>query len=271
MKPEIAGALKLLGKIPSTAPPTIVFCDRSYGDILANWIGWAKAAGVTNIVVFALDKATQSLAGRCGVLAVPLAQVGSLQDLWVTRGQIFGAMAAEGIDFVHSDADAVWLRSPIDEMFGLGADLAFSQGTIWPHDVVDQWGFVLCCGLFCARASPATAKYFEAVVSRMTTERDDQIAVNRALVEYGLAWDTPATGDARVWQGKTFRIFDEPAMGRSGALRVSLLPHRRFPRLPEISTDTVVAHPLSPKSADGTARELRRLGLWRLSAGESHS
>jgi Nucleotide-diphospho-sugar transferase len=268
MKPEIAAALKILSRLPHTPPLTIVFCDRYYTDILANWIEWAGAAGVSNLVVFALDDATRMLASRHGILSIPLARVGSHQELWIKRAEIFAAIAAEGIDFVHSDADAVWLGSPVKEMFDLGTDLVFSPGTIWPHDVVDQWGFVLCCGLFSVRASSATAAFFETVVSRMATERDDQVAVNRALVSDGAVWEAPENCEARFWDGRSFRVFDRPVRGQCGALRVSLLPHQRFPRLPEISANTVVAHPLSPKSGEGTAQELRRLGLWRLPPGD---
>jgi Nucleotide-diphospho-sugar transferase len=267
IRPEIAAAVRILGALPAAPPPTLIFCDRSYTEILANWIEWARTAGGSNLVVFALDGVTQAFANRCGVVSIPLARIGSQHELWIRRAEIFAATAAEGIDFVHSDADAVWLRSPIEEMFALGTDLVFSQGTIWPPDVVDRWGFVVCCGLFCVRASPATAAFFESVVATMATEHDDQSAVNRMLVSDGLIWEVPESGDTRFLQGRSFHVFDRPVRGQCGTLSVSLLPHHRFPRLPEISADTVVAHPLSPKSAEGTAQELRRLGLWRLPPG----
>ena len=58
---------------------------------------------------------------------------------------MFYHLIACGIDFVHSDADAVWLRDPIPEYFGPGetADLVASQGTRHPPDVFGRWGFVL--------------------------------------------------------------------------------------------------------------------------------
>ena len=55
------------------------------------------------------------------------------------------------IDFVHSDADAVWLKNPLISFGKTAFDLLASQGTIWPLDVFEQWRFVLCCGFLGSR------------------------------------------------------------------------------------------------------------------------
>src|SRR5215472_8088345 len=72
-------------------------------------------------------------------------------------------------------------------------DMVFSQGTYHPEQTFAAWGFVLCCGLFSVRASPATTNFFAAVRARAQAELDDQAAVNLLLVESGLTW---------LWKGE---------------------------------------------------------------------
>ncbi len=263
MSPEIVAAVERISKLPRSRPPVIVFSNRAYAPILANWLVHAKAAGAENIVVVALDRQTAAGISPDDALCISLLPIASRGELWLRRTELLAGLVGAGIDFVHSDADAVWLRSPVDEIFCLGTDLIFSTGTIWPPDVVASWGFVLCCGLFGVRAGRATADLFAEMLDRVRLVQDDQIAVNRLLAEKGTIWNAEGPSESRQWKGREFRIFDRPITGRCNGLSISLLPHRRFPRLPEIATDTVVAHPLSSQSAGDTIRELRRLGLWR--------
>jgi hypothetical protein len=263
LTPDVAAAVEALSTQPAS-PLVIVFSDEAYLPILANWIEHAKDMDPANIVVVALDRATEEAMATLKIGFVRLLPVASHNQLWIRRAELFAGMAAAGIDFIHSDADAIWLRSPIAEILNLGTDLVFSTGTIWPHNVAEEWGFVLCCGLFGVRAGPSTTAFFAKVLERIRSERDDQIAVNRELLSKGIVWRYGGVGEARVCQDRSFRVFRDPVIGHCEGLDVAVLPHRRYPRLPEISEDTVVAHPLSPQTASGTIRELRRLGLWRM-------
>jgi hypothetical protein len=266
MNSEIAGIVERVLRLPRGAPPAIVFSNAAYAEVLANWIEHAEALRIGNIVVVALDAETARVAAARDVISAPLSKITSHEQLWARRAELFGALAAAGIDFIHSDADAVWLRSPIDEIFGLDVDVAFSEGTIWPYDVLEHWGVVLCCGLFGVRAGPRAAAFFAAVIERMRIDRDDQAAVNRTLLDKGIAWCMDEPCEFRIWQKRQFRIFRQPLIGSCADLRVALLPHYQFPRLPEVSAETIVAHPLSPQEGAPTVRELQRLGLWRLPA-----
>jgi hypothetical protein len=113
------------------------------------------------------------------------------------------------------------------------------------------------------RAGPLAAGFFSAVAERMPVDRDDQAAVNRTLLRKGIAWRKEGPQETRTWKEQPFQVFQRPLVGRCGDLSIALLPHRQFPRLPEVSAETIVAHPVSPKQAGSTIRELQRLGLWR--------
>jgi hypothetical protein len=245
-------------------PVVLVFSDLTYLSVLENWLAHAKSLAIDRIVIVALGQETREALTGQGVPVVVLPSVASLRDLWILRAELFAALAEHGVDFIHSDADAIWLKSPVHEIFDLPADLVFSQGTIWPHDIVDSWGFVVCCGLFGVRGNTATANFFSAVVDRIGREGDDQVAVNRELGARSIRWDIMPPSDRLDWNGRSFKIFDRAFYGHCETLKVALLPYNRFPRLPMDTTGVVVAHPLSAKEASNKVDELRRLGLWKV-------
>lgn len=265
---DIAPALDAALALPSRRQTTVVFASAPYLGLLWNWIGFAQRAAVPNLLVVALDHATQQAVSSRGIACAPLPGVGSREELWVARAVLFSALADAGVDFIHSDADAVWLASPVTDAFAPGADIAFSSGTVWPKPVAKLWGFVLCCGFFAARGTRATAAFFAEVADRVRTCRDDQIAVNEALVAARVRWSDRDTGEPRLWLGTPFRVFSRAIVGEATGLTVALLPHTRFPRLPEVSAETLVVHPVALRVPGNSGPErlppvLDQLGLWR--------
>lgn len=265
---DVAPALDAALALPPRGPATIVFASAPYLEVLWNWVGYARRADVSNLLVVALDHATHQAVSSRGIACALLPGVASRDELWVARAVLFSALAAAGIDFIHSDADAVWLASPLAEAFTPGADIAFSSGTVWPKSVAKRWGFVLCCGFFAARGTRATAAFFADVAERARTCRDDQIAVNEALVAARVRWNDRAPSQPRTWWGIPFRVFSRAVVGEATGLTVALLPHARFPRLPEVSAEALVVHPVAPRTPGNSGPErlpavLDRLGLWR--------
>ncbi|HEY5237363.1 MAG TPA: putative nucleotide-diphospho-sugar transferase [Rhizomicrobium sp.] len=262
MNIEIERAVETIGAQAPSGPVAIVFANSAYREILHNWLRHAHAASFGNIVVCALDDALAAEMSDAGIACSTINGGDTLAQLWVRRAHLFAALCRARIDFIHSDADAVWLQNPVERSFSLGVDVAFSQGTVWPYDIVEEWSFVVCCGFFAVRAGPRAAVFFDTVSERTEKERDDQIAVNRALRETGMVWQKPGKGQTRDWSGRKFRIFDEPIIGAGPTLAAAILPHREFPRLPEMPNGALVAHPLSPKTAPAKTEMLRDLGLW---------
>jgi hypothetical protein len=248
-------------------PVVVAFANAGYSALTKNWLSHMRRGGIGNVVICALDDDTVVLSQANGVAAVRVADTVALVDLWILRAQIFESLARQGVDFIHSDIDAVWLRDARPRLLETNAHLAFSQGTIWPRDIVRDWNFVLCCGLFLARATPDVAEFFRHVSLRIVEERDDQISINRALRDAGVIWDiypVVAGRSRREWSGDKFSTFVDPLRGQAGALSLALMPHDEFPRLPEsIGPRALVAHPLSPKNAKAKIDRLVELGLWR--------
>jgi Nucleotide-diphospho-sugar transferase len=266
---ETAEALStaLAARMEPAEPLPVVFATGSFAALLENWLIHARTVGVRQVLVIAMDERL-AFPTQADVLAVRHRYDGTLHDLWVQRALIFAFLAEQGVDFIHSDADAVWLKDPRPLCFADGDfDLVFSQGTNYPAAVWQIWGFVLCCGLFAVRANPATAAFFAQVRALAARIPDDQVAVNALLAQHRIVWDKAEHESITLRvRGMPFTAYRRMLPGTCEALslRVGMIPHDRVPRLPIAEADAVVRHPLGPGDPVLKADVLRSVGCWKL-------
>ncbi|NKC34269.1 putative nucleotide-diphospho-sugar transferase [Falsiroseomonas selenitidurans] len=182
-------ALAGLGR-PGLLP--VVFADaRRYGAVLENWLRHAARAGVAETLVVALDDATEAACrGHPGLGVVGLRHDGTMASLWALRLRLFATLAREGVAFIHSDADAVWLADPRPSLAESPGELVFSLGAVWPQAAHADWGFVLCCGLLAARPAPAVSAFLDGLAAEAEGgQPDDQVLLNHRLLAAGTTWD----------------------------------------------------------------------------------
>ena len=242
----------------------VAFCDSAYLPLLEVWADKLQRLGAGPLRLYCLDDATALWCGARGIDHQRLKWSGRLEELWAERLRIFSGLLAQGQSFVHSDIDAIWLRNPMHEGAAAAceADVVFSQGTVWPPDVHDQWGFVLCCGWFKARATAAAADFFAALARHVSLTGDDQISVNRLLAAQSPQWSGGKVGDYRLaFRDRWVQCWTRALRCRVGALTVALLPHQEFQRLPEDYPDAVVKHLLTPKNCAQKIALLSAAGL----------
>ncbi|MEN3950958.1 putative nucleotide-diphospho-sugar transferase [Iodidimonas sp. SYSU 1G8] len=156
-------------------------------------------------------------------------------DFWLRRFDAL-ATAHEADDLLHTDADAFWLRPVSPLLGGLPDDMIFSREYGIPRTVAAKWGFVLCCGFFLARSTPATRAFFARWRDATRRRMDDQLALNELLVEMGATW---ASVDVEGRQAERCVI-------RVGGASFSILalPHSTVSREPPYGApDAFVAHP----------------------------
>jgi hypothetical protein len=248
------------------SPLILTFVDASYLPLLEIWLARLRTLGVERVKVYCLDEATLEWCLTRKVDASRITWTGNLHDLWVQRIRIFGDLLAAGEEIVHSDTDAIWIRNPF--RFGSAAardeDLIFSQGTVWPPDVHDRWGFVLCCGWFWAKPRAAVRTFFKALELDVQASGDDQISVNRLLAACeDVRWSHGRTGDYQLpFHDRLVQCWRQPIRATvAGGLAVALLPQREFQRLPEASDQAVVKHYVSPKNCRQKLEVFRASGL----------
>jgi len=242
----------------------IAFADSRYADVLMNWLVALALQHVNNYLVIALDRDLHALLSAHRVPCVLAELKGNLGDLWVARIRVFAALCAAGIDFIHSDVDAIWLRDPRETYFGNGdVDLIASQGTTWPVDVHQQFGFVLCCGLFALRSSAASRQLLVELGADVELTRDDQVSLNRLIARRGIVWQMTPADCYYLSNGATRLLCSKsPIAGRTpDGLRVSMLPHHLFQRVPlQLQQTPFVSHPLTPKEPRAKLAEFARMG-----------
>jgi nucleotide-diphospho-sugar transferase len=256
------------GVAMSREPLIVTFADARYLPLLAIWLGNLRRFGLSRIKVYGLDGATLAWCETQGVDAAALAWNGDLRHLWVQRIRVFSALLNAGEEVIHSDTDAIWMQNPL--LTGSARerheDLIFSQGTVWPLDIHDRWGFVLCCGWFWARPVPAVRAFFEALEVDVQSTGDDQVSVNRLLTAAGAQWSRSRTGDYQLpFRNRMVQCWSQPIHATTSAapLTVALLPQCEFQRLPEDTDRAVVKHFVTPKNCEQKLQVLRQFGLIR--------
>ena len=182
-------------------PVTVVFGTAGYRNTIARWIEHARAAGCRHYRIVCLDCTLLDALRGAGEAEraidfhelLPnvrredfdaMAPAARLKALTPLRAQLFRRLAAAGCDFIHSDADAFWLRDPRPWLMRqYGYDLLLSQGTVFPPAHYRRHRFTVCAGFFLCRANERTRVYFERVDSLARTHPSDQVRMNAVLLE----------------------------------------------------------------------------------------
>ena len=242
----------------------ITFANSFYADVLMNWLVALSLQSIDNYVVIALDRELHATLSDRGIPSLLCELKSDLGDLWVQRIRVFATLCDAGVDFVHSDADAVWLRDPRQLYFtDADVDLIASQGTVWPPDVHQQFGFVLCCGLFRLRSTPVSRQLLTELESHVLVSRDDQVSLNRLLAARSIKWHVePADGYYLALGTKRFLCSRSLIRGDAAdGLRTAILPHHLFQRVPvNLDDQPYVSHFLTPKDPQAKMHEFARHG-----------
>lgn len=255
----------------------MVFCDSKYKRLLENWLLYAENNGEEfPILICALDRQlADEMAGR-GYRVCHIPWSGPVSELWRIRVRAIKTVLEMGIDVVHSDVDAVWCRSPLPFLReNRTADIIASQGTIWPPSVLSKWGHVLCFGFVCFRSTKPVAWLVNRLATASTNAAkhfDDQQILNRTLSDLGVEWELGGGGYELAKDGKKFQCYEQTIAGGGklpdgSPIRVSLLPHRLFQRLPNNieKGKPVLAHPVAMRNRGSDSEtELRRINCWGL-------
>jgi|SRR5579871_710743 len=251
-----------------SGPIVVTAASHGHIDLLRNWLCHMTAVGLSSrVLVLAMDEEVASGIGDEAV-AARAAFDGSIDDLWRQRALVWRLLSDSRVEFIHSDTDALWLRDPLGFCSEIDADLVFSQGTDFPLSTLSVWEFVLCCGFFVARSSAATAALFGELARTSDGAFDDQIALNELLVRAETRWDKGSTSSFYLsYAGSKFRCFAEPILGSCEVmdLKLALLPHQSFVRLPPGGAHPFIKHLLLKyETLDDRCAALRAHGCWKL-------
>jgi hypothetical protein len=262
-QPDTNALLKLADERMSDSRLLVAFSDNKYLDVLLNWLIAIHRLGIRNYLVVSLDETIHAFLVERAFPSVLIKMDGPLRNLWRLRLVILRELCAHGVDVIHSDIDAIWLRDPIPEYFSRDADhLVISQGTVWPEDVLRRQGFVLCCGLFYLRSNNATLSLLDDLLHDIATTNDDQISLNR-LINASVTWDKQLTNPYQfAFQGHRVLCSEAPIRGRcrKTGLTVTLLPHHLFQRVHMPHSPAFVNHLFCDKTKQDKIDTFRKTG-----------
>ncbi len=230
---------------------TVVICNFAYIETLKKWLETIKKVNVNNLFVVALDRETMDWCKSENIGTHHAPFKGSVKEFWFFRTIIIRRLVDSGLNVLHTDIDAVWRANPYDYLLKIEADIVASQGTIHPKDVCHSYKSVLCCGFILYRSTPETRLFFLDYL-RETTKQDDQFGLNSALKKSRLVWDfaESAVENTYDFNGMQFNTYSEIIYGTTCTnLKVAMLPHALFQRLPDFSTRPYVAHLISDKNS----------------------
>ena len=180
----------------------LVFATNDFVELVLNWCLVAVAAGVRWFVVVTMDTALHATLSRGGVDSAPVLLLPRLQrGVPIDKLNIIGErqrfglhVLAAGLNVVHADADALFMRDPSS----LLADGDVIASRIWgkPLSVVRKWGAGICTGFYFLRSSAASValarEVQRAVAAKASThpewQQSDQYFINTVLDGMGVTW-----------------------------------------------------------------------------------
>jgi len=237
----------------------IVFANYNYLPVLENWLEAIDSLQIENILIISLDQELHKHLQERNIPSLLRVCELDLGKLWIHRVKVILELMETGYDVIHSDADAVWLKNPLEYLNNIQEDMVFSQGTFWPKDVHKEWGFVLCCGFFYIKNNTRTIKFMKELYKRVLLDKDDQVSCNRILFEKNIQWNIKDKYFLK-YREVPFLCSQEIIVGRGKEISIAVLPHSKFQRVHEKEKEAYVKHIISEKNADSIINILEDTG-----------
>ena len=202
----------------------VTFVNKSYLEIFDRWLSCFKNSYNQELFVVALDNEAFKKLKDLGVESILIelksfktflstkefhaTERRQLSLLWKVRWTVFQRVISHGVELVHSDADALWLRNPLPALPSSEFDLIASIGRSWPTDIANIWGFVLCMGFFVLRPTEASKNFVNLVLEEIrNVEADDQVTANTILFNHGAIWSNRRNGTLETYiENLNFRV-----------------------------------------------------------------
>ncbi len=248
----------------------IVFGNNDYYEVIKNWYRHLYKAGDLKALTISLDETLHEKLVKEEIPSFLVKVDGIGPEIWKIRCRLVYELLRNGINVVHSDADAVWLHNPFSYFGDWDDDIIFSQGTMQPNEIHKIRGFVLCCGFFAIKSNDRTQHLFSIIdqISRKEEKFSDQATINKALLAHANVYELKKPYLINI--GRTNLLCSpEPIRFISffdmKILRCALLPHNRFPRKVEGEKDRsnfIIPHPLSKQTNEDTISRLKDEGLY---------
>ena len=252
----------LLQKYSDNKTIIIAFANYQYKEVLDNWIFALERIEIYNYLIISLDKELFKYLRQKNIPTFYYKTGANLNELWINRIRILKDIINKDYNVIHSDADAIWLKNPLSEFFyNQSCEVVFSEGTVWPPDIYEKWGFVLCCGFFGIKSNKATKKLINDVYDDVKKSGDDQVSFNRIIYSHGTKWKID--GHYKLsFKDKSFLCSKKIIYGTNQYYKTAVLPHYLFQRINEDNKSAYVKHLISEKNSMSVIELLKKNDLY---------
>ena len=257
------------------SPQIITVSNYDYREITLNWVCALNKLNINNYLVVSLDQKVHDYFNQKNINSALIETENKVGVILKFKLQLSIYLLKNGIDFIFSDTDAVWLKNPNDIFLNEKneSDLVITMGTTHPKKVYNKWGFVMCTGLFFVKSSNKTIDLFSSALEVCDTlYRDDQYAVNIALGELGVEWKfedqynlyLKNKGLLGYFKRIKIKCSKSIVRGISNNLKISVLPYHNFPRTYSKKFDSYVLHPHAKKNSIDKKTLFKSLSIWMI-------
>lgn len=162
----------------------IAFGDSKYKRIAHNWALYLHRHGIENYTIYSLDQDIYDylVENEINTELLPLDIFKGEAHLWSWRKRLKSIfkLLNEGINVLHSDLDAIWLKNPLI-FIEKDYDIVASTGT-FPQNIYEKIGHTLCMGWIYYKSSTIVKQLFENILNKDIQDNfDDQKEFNLEL------------------------------------------------------------------------------------------
>jgi tetratricopeptide (TPR) repeat protein len=229
----------------------------NYFPMFKVWYSYFRKFEISNFLVIALDPIVHNKLQELGVatylLPIFCYQRKIKSIFWFETVKLRRRINSMGVNYIHTDIDAFWLRNPLSLMESIKCDILGSIAHGQPRHLVRDWGFAICCGFYSIRSNERTRKIYDQYVRLTGRLPHDQAALNQLLYDNGITWETQSTSYKR---------------GRcnGSGLDVYILPENIVSRDPSSLSRTTIPYVFHPYLGSGAMnKKLETLNEWGIS------
>ena len=166
----------------------------NYYPIFDVWYGNMRKLGITNILLIALDPLTLARARAEGIACWYLPIFGFQKSvrrlIWTQTLKIRRDILNTGVNYLHSDADAIWLKDVRESVFRHQTDFVTSRARGTPPSAMEKWGFVMCLGFYYCRSNDKTRAFYDTYIEYSAQLGHDQNGLNQLFLDSAIDWHT---------------------------------------------------------------------------------
>lgn len=188
---------KIIDNIPMDTI-VLTFINQKYVPLFHIFYKYFKQHNLDNLLVICLDKESQNELVENGVRTIFMDYtINDICEFWRFRLIIINnVFKYSEKNIIHTDVDCFWFKNVLSlfeqlEDYDLVGHVAFGH----PIQIVEQIGFVMCCGLYMLRYNNKNMRFLDRILAQNLNFVDDQVYFNHfiytnyKLIEHGTTDD----------------------------------------------------------------------------------